>query len=208
MPLRHAVHDVHDVPHRRSPAPLRPAGAALHLVSHRAAILMPASTSARCARRRARATAIRSRAAVAVRARAVLHEPVLLLRLQSHHHARQVARRSLPRAPVPRDRADGALFDRDREVDPAALRRRHAELPVAGRSCARSSTHCAAISASPDRDERDMSIELDPRFVDAGGHRGAGRHRLQPRQPRRAGFRSRRAGRGEPDPERGGDAAR
>ena len=99
------------------------------------------------------------------------------------------------------------LFDRDREV---------IQLHFGGgtpnflppRSCASWSTGCAAISISPTRRDRDISIELDPRFMRAGRHRELAAHRLQPRQPRRAGLRPRRAGGGQPHPERRRDAAR
>ena len=56
--------------------------------------------------------------------------PVLLLRLQPHHHPRRAraARPTLERL-YREIELVAPLFDRDREVDPAALRRRHAELP-------------------------------------------------------------------------------
>ena len=68
--------------------------------------------------------------AVGLRARAVLPEPVLLLRLQPHHHARHSARRDAISTRLYREiELIAPLFDRDRDVAPAAFRRRHAELP-------------------------------------------------------------------------------
>ena len=101
-----------------------------------------------------------------------------------------------------------ALFDRDREVvqlhfgggtpnflSPAQLARSWW-------------TRCAASSTSATPRNRDFSIELDPRFLNPGDIGAAGRDRLQPRQPGRAGLRPGGAGSGQPHPERGGNPAR
>ena len=107
-----------------------------------------------------------SAAAVAVRARAVLLEPVLLLRLQPHHHARQVARGTLPRLAVPRDRPGGRHVRPRPRGGAAPLRRRHAQLPLARRA-ARGRRDAAPPLPLRESDERDFSIELDPRTIDA-----------------------------------------
>ena len=48
---------------------------------------------------------------------------------------------------------------------PAALRRRHAELPVAGATCATSSMHLRRHFHFADTSDSDLSIELDPRWL-------------------------------------------
>jgi oxygen-independent coproporphyrinogen-3 oxidase len=90
------------------------------------------------------------------------------------------------------------LFDRDREViqlhfgggtpnflDPAQL--------------------CGVVDPAPRiplrRQRRPRHLDRTrPALLQPGGHAGAGRGRLQPRQPGRAGLRSEGAGRGQPDP--------
>ena len=131
-PVSHTVR--HEQPacraHLRSRAdhPLRQRRPALHQLPHGAAV----------SRRLQRGGAARgdprlqrgadSAPAVAVRARAILPQPVLLLRLQPGDHPRREQGRPLPGAAVPRNRADGAAVRPRPPGAPAALWRRHAEL--------------------------------------------------------------------------------
>ena len=92
---------------------------------------------------------------------------------------------------------------------PGASRRRHAELSRAGadarRSCDSLRRHFHSAERSASAISRSSSIRASCRPVTSRELCAA---RLQPRQPRRAGFRSGGAARGEPHPERRGNAAR
>ncbi len=102
----------------------------------------------------------------------------------------------------------GALFDRDREViqlhfgggTPNFLRPQRA-----ARSRRRASRSHFRLSRAPIATSRSSSIRASFSDGDVAALRAT---RLQSRQPRRAGFRSGGAARGEPHPERRGDGAR
>ena len=107
------------------------------------------------------------RAAVAVCARAVLLQPLLLLRLQSRHHARYLARGAVPAAAGARDRADRALVRPRPRSRAGAPGRRHAEFPHA-RADLRADGEPARQFPPDAGAKRDFSIELDPRFLRDG----------------------------------------
>ena len=188
-------------------APVRRTRAPIYLLSDRAPVLERVRRN-----RAARSSAGQQRRsdptpAVPVCPCAVLPEPVLLLRLQSHHHPRSVPRRQLPGPALPGDRPDrGAVRSRPRG-DPAALRRRDSQLPV---SCpiARGRGYPASpvpfFRQSPARHlDRTRSA-----FHFPGRRGGTGDHRFQSSQPRRPGFRSAGATGGQSDPERRADRCR
>ena len=158
---------------------------------------------------RRRATSARGgRAATRTRSRASCRctctcrsasQPVLLLRLQPHHHARHVARGAPTPTRLVREIGHGGAAVRPRPRSrAAALRRRHAELPDARAACASWST--------PRRQFFHFSDAREPRLLDrarsalrrATATSRARRHRLQSRQLRRAGFRSGGAAGGQP----------
>ena len=126
----------------------------------------PASTSRRCARRRARATATRSRGrcrstctcrsarARASTAAATASSPATG-RARDAYLARLYREIALTR---------GDVRSRPRS-GPAALRRRHAQLPVAGAVARGRRLRCAGSFHFADCATRDLSIELDPRFI-------------------------------------------
>ena len=144
---------------------------------------------------------------VAVRARAVLLLTVLLLRMQSNHHARREPRRAVRRTPGARSGDGGAAVRSRSRCRAAALRRRHAELPE------------SAGSRGPGRQPRAVLPLLEcanPRFFHRARsaqrprwrHRGVRGHGIQSRKLRRAGFRPRGATGDQSRAEHRGDAAR
>ena len=149
-------------------APLRPARPALHVLSDRAAVL-DGLRRARAARSGPRNQRRPDPApAVDLRARSVLPESLLLLRLQSRHHARPVAGGNLPRAPVPRDRDDRGRCSiataRSSSCTSAAAR----PISCRRRSCAKWSIRLRRHFHFAERHDRDLSIELDPRSLSPG----------------------------------------
>ena len=112
----------------RSAAPLRPARSPLHLVSFGAAVFHALHRRRLPAAGGAQQPGADSARPVAVRARAILLLTVLLLRMQSNHHARREPRRAVRRTPGARSGNGGAAVRSRSRCRAAALRRRHAEL--------------------------------------------------------------------------------
>ena len=118
--------------HRGAAAALCDRRAALHELPDRAGLdrgLRPRRLPRRSRRRRDRG----ERRPVALRARAVLRQPLPLLRLQQADHGRSHARGRLPRHDRARDRGGARGHARAARGHPAALGRRHAHLARAGR---------------------------------------------------------------------------
>lgn len=177
----------------RPAAPLRPSRPALHLVPDGPAIPCRLRRAGTPPGRRVEQRGPDPQAPVALRARPVLREPLLLLRLQPRDHARQDTRGRVPRTAVPGDRPRGGPVRSRPRADPGALRRRHAELPVSG-AIVRNGRH--------DRNALPYRTGCRSRHLDRtrpaprrhARHRATRRVRLQSGQPRRAGFRPRRPG--------------
>ena len=91
----------------------------------------------------------------------------------------------------PRSSWSSASLGAARAVVAAALRRRLADVPVATHELDALMARAARAFAS--RRDAEVSIEVDPRTVDAGAARASARARLQPHQLRRAGLRPRGA---------------
>ena len=170
---------------------------------------VPHSTRTRCASTpSAEATPNRFPRPVAVRPRSVLHQSLLLLRLQSRHHARLSRARPLTSSALMREiERSRTLFDRDREV---------VQLHFGGgtpnflrpRELARDRGDPAtAFSSSPRARSRllDRARSATHRAGDIAELRRA---RVQPREPRRAGLRPGRASGGQPRAKRRANAAR
>ena len=122
-------HEFHHLLRRRAAAPLRPAGPALHLVPDRARFRVGLRCRAAARTGVAHQPGAHPAAAIDLRARAVLFQSLLLLRLQPHHHARHSAGRALPIAAGTRDRAAGALVRPRPRGGAGAPWRRHAQFP-------------------------------------------------------------------------------
>src|SRR6187549_3277727 len=127
----------HELEHhlrRRAAAALRPAGPALYLVSHGPGLRLGFRAGAITRAGAAHQPGTHPAAAVDLRARAVLLQPVFLLRLQPHHHARHFALGALPAAPGTRDRTHRAVVRPRPRSRAGAPGRRHAEFSPARRN--------------------------------------------------------------------------
>jgi len=189
----------------RAPRALRPAGSALHLV--------PGSTTVHRgfrARRipralRAQQRAHGSAAALALRARPVLLQPLFLLRLQPPDHRGHFAGRALRQAAAARDRTGGAALRPRTRGGAAAPGGWHAEFPRCRDPRMADRAARQGVQPQPLTDTR-LLHRARPADGAARLRAGTGAARVQPRQSRRSGLRPGGAARRQPTAEHRPDA--